>query len=272
MQEMMARMEINQAKLEADRKADQGHMQDMLTRMDTNTKAMQEDIKTNQAKMDVNLKEMMEEIHSIWLELKEKRMAERKADQEKREAERKVNREVAIRLEATDLKENPEEMECVSEHWEVPKEDAIVKPVKGRKKRHSGQKLAAWQHGESKELTRGDCESQRKLAATCRNVSCRAGVAQRKINFFRKIQTWGYCESWKRVTATRIKMTQSVKMAWRRGHDHDRYNQGIVAEETWKGQMENRRRKCPQCNNGITDRDLRQQANKEPRHKTTAAS
>jgi hypothetical protein len=36
MQEMMARIEINQAKLEADRKADQGHVQDMLAKMDAN--------------------------------------------------------------------------------------------------------------------------------------------------------------------------------------------------------------------------------------------
>jgi hypothetical protein len=39
-QEMTARMEINQAKLEADRRADQRHMQDMLTRMDTSHKKM----------------------------------------------------------------------------------------------------------------------------------------------------------------------------------------------------------------------------------------
>jgi hypothetical protein len=35
---------------------------------------------------------------------------------------------------------NPEEMEL--EHHEVPKKDAIVKPIKGRKKRHRGEKLA----------------------------------------------------------------------------------------------------------------------------------
>jgi hypothetical protein len=45
----------------------------------------------------------------------------------------KVNRE---KMEATDLKANPEEMESESEHREVPKEDAVVKPVRGRKKRH----------------------------------------------------------------------------------------------------------------------------------------
>jgi hypothetical protein len=38
----------------------------------------------------------------------------------------------------TDLKANPEEMEPESEHREVLKEDAIVKPVRGWKKRHRG--------------------------------------------------------------------------------------------------------------------------------------
>jgi hypothetical protein len=47
------------------------------------------------------------------------------------------------RMEATDLKGNPEEMECESKHWEVPKEDAIVKLFKGQKKRHRCQKLTA---------------------------------------------------------------------------------------------------------------------------------
>jgi hypothetical protein len=42
---MTARMEINQAKLEADRKADHGHMQGMLTRMDADRKDDQEKMK-----------------------------------------------------------------------------------------------------------------------------------------------------------------------------------------------------------------------------------
>jgi hypothetical protein len=77
------------------------------------------------------------------------------------------------KIETMALKANPEEMESESEHREVPKEDAIVKPVKGRKKRH-------------KELTRGDCGSRRKLAAACRKVSRHAEVARRKRNVFRK--------------------------------------------------------------------------------------
>jgi hypothetical protein len=71
----------------------------------------------------------------------------------------------------TELKANPEETEPEWEHREVPEEDAVVKPVEGRKKRHRGRKLAAGRRGEPKELTGGDCGSGRKFAAACRKVS-----------------------------------------------------------------------------------------------------
>jgi hypothetical protein len=44
-QEMTARMEINQSKLEANRKANQGHMQDILTRTVADRKDDQEKMK-----------------------------------------------------------------------------------------------------------------------------------------------------------------------------------------------------------------------------------
>jgi hypothetical protein len=56
----------------------------------------------------------------------------------------KTNQE---KMEATDMKGNPEEMESESEH-----RDAVVKPVKERKKRHRGRKLAAGRRGEPNEL------------------------------------------------------------------------------------------------------------------------
>jgi hypothetical protein len=77
-------------------------------------------------------------------------------------------------------------LESESEHREVPNEDAIVKPVRGRKKPHRGRKQAAGRRGEPEELTRGDCRSREKLAAACRKVSRRATVAWRKRNIFRK--------------------------------------------------------------------------------------
>jgi hypothetical protein len=79
-------------------------------------------------------------------------------------------------MEAIDLKGSLEEMECEWEHQEVPEEDAVVKPVKGWKKRHRGWNLAAGRHGEPKELTQEDCRSGRKLAAACRKVSFHARV------------------------------------------------------------------------------------------------
>jgi hypothetical protein len=67
-------------------------------------------------------------------------------------------------------------METEVEHREVPTEGAAVKSSGARKKRHRDRHLAAGRRGEPKELTRGDCGSQRKLAAPCRKVSRRAAV------------------------------------------------------------------------------------------------
>jgi hypothetical protein len=53
----------------------------------------------------------------------------------------------------TGLKASPEEMESESEHWEVPKKRAVVKPVGGLRKWYMGQKLAAGKCGEPKEIT-----------------------------------------------------------------------------------------------------------------------
>jgi hypothetical protein len=62
-------------------------------------------------------------------------------------------------------------MESEEKHQEAPKENAIVKQVKGRKKRHRGRKPAAGRCGEPKELTLSVCGSGKKLAAACRKVS-----------------------------------------------------------------------------------------------------
>jgi hypothetical protein len=64
-------------------------------------------------------------------------------------------------------------MQSIAEHRVAPKEDAVVKQVKGRKKQHRGRKPAAGRRGKPKEITRGDCGSGRKLVAACRRVSRR---------------------------------------------------------------------------------------------------
>jgi hypothetical protein len=126
----------------------------------------------------------------------EKAAADRKADKEEMETDMKAWRE-EIRLvlfETTNTRKETtacQEMEaCLEEEEqtsvemkpevaqkEVPKEDAVVQPVKGRKRRYRGRKQIAGRRGEPNELTRGDCGSWMKLAAACRKVSHRATVA-----------------------------------------------------------------------------------------------
>jgi septation ring formation regulator EzrA len=62
MQEMTARIDANQAKMKADRKA----IQDMLARMDANIKEMN----TTQERMYANLKDLREDIKSSQAEIR----------------------------------------------------------------------------------------------------------------------------------------------------------------------------------------------------------
>jgi hypothetical protein len=121
-------------------------------------------------------------------------------------------------------------MQSVAEHQMAPKEDAIVKPVKGRKKRHRGRKLAAGRHGEPKELTRSDCGSGRKLAAACRKVSSCATVAWQKRNLFKKNLDRG-----KLCTAQEIDSHRNEEMS-----GMQQWHKGLRAEAAAMRQNENK--------------------------------
>jgi hypothetical protein len=110
-------------------------------------------------------------------------------------------------------------MQSVVEHQVIPKEDAVVKPIKERKKRHRGRKLAARRRGERKELTRGYCVSGRKLVAAYKRVSRRARVAWRKRNLLRKIGTQENCGPRKEFAAAGIKTIHCAGVAWLRRGD-----------------------------------------------------
>jgi hypothetical protein len=81
------------------------------------------------------------------------------------------------KMEATDFKAIPKEMESVVEHQEISKEEAAVMSVGELRKGHRVCNLTAGRRQKRKERTRGNCESRRKLAAACRKVSCHAKVA-----------------------------------------------------------------------------------------------
>jgi hypothetical protein len=152
------------------------------------------------------------------------------------------------------------DMESEAEHREVPAEEAVVKSSGTMKKRHRGRRLAAGRREGPKVLTRGICASRRKLAAACTKVSCRAAVARRKGNLFRKIRTQGNCGTRKELAVARREMTHRTKVARRRGHDRKRHDQVDVVQDTRQGRTFGRRRwKGSECNNDIRDRGLKQQ-------------
>jgi hypothetical protein len=120
----------------------------------------------NQVKAKANRKKDMEEI-----------MADSKAWREKMAAEREAWREAIRSMGFETTNTGKETMACqerqarleeeeqtsaetkpeVAQQREVPVEDAVLKLVKGRKKRYRGKKQAAWRREEPKEMTRGIC-------------------------------------------------------------------------------------------------------------------
>jgi hypothetical protein len=143
---------------------------------------------TNQAKTDVKLMELTETIEKTHLECEEPTSAGMNAWQEETTACHE-----AMEPDIEKIKADSGMMEFEVEHREAPEEDTIVKPVEGQNKQHRGQKQAAGRHGEPKELNRGICGSQKKLAAAWRKVSCHATVAWHKRKILRKSWTQGNC-------------------------------------------------------------------------------
>jgi ElaB/YqjD/DUF883 family membrane-anchored ribosome-binding protein len=202
-----------------------------------------------------------EMIHEMWADL-EQRKAEREADREQSRAdmeeivdkmeERMTSTQAKADGKLKELTEPREEMmQTAGEHQLVPRVDAVIIPVRKRKRRLRGRKQAAGRHGEPKELTRGDHGSRKKLAAACRKASRCATVAWRKRNVFRK--SWTH-ENWgprKEVTASRKKVTRCAR------HRHKVQNKEKVAQRSpTGGAFESRCRRGPHCNTGMKDQTI----------------
>jgi hypothetical protein len=158
----LAKMETYHAKLDADREESKAWREDMKATLATkeDREEMRDDREKSKAKMD----------------------------------ERMTATQAKTDVKLKELTEPREEMmQSAEEHQMVPREDAVMIPVRGRKRRNRGRKEAAGRRGEPKELNRGDRGSRKKLAAACRKASRRATVAWRKRNVFRKSWTHGNC-------------------------------------------------------------------------------
>jgi hypothetical protein len=134
----MANLKADQERRGTERKAHQDDLQKIMKEM---RDANQTKTDNNQEELDVDLKETREEIKSGEAEMKftvdafqekmDVSIANRKDDQKKMTACQDV-------MEADTEKTEPHRgmMQFVAEHQVALKEDAVVKLVKGRKKRH----------------------------------------------------------------------------------------------------------------------------------------
>jgi hypothetical protein len=253
MQEMTARMEINQAKLEVERKVDQEHMQDMLARIDTNretdckalkeiqakTKDMMESqigflVSRMEADRETDREEMKTAIQSIQSELDEtiQQRVENimtRVNHKTQSLQKACQETIACHevMEACTekIQSDPRMMQSVVEHEEVPKEEAEVMPVGGLRKRSGDRNPATRRRQKPKGRIQAGCESRKRLTVAGRRMTHCAGVAWLRRNVVRK--------DWTR--------NQAERGTPKRRED---------GERLWKG---------PECNNGIRDRGLREQ-------------
>jgi hypothetical protein len=117
--------------------------------------------------------------------------------------------EMEARLEEEELPSVDTKLEAAER--EVLVEDSVVKPVKGRKRRHRGKKKAVERCGEPEEPTRGICGFRSKLAAACRKVSRRATVTRRRRDAIKNERTQDGCQ--RRLAAARRGTSHRVEVA-----------------------------------------------------------
>jgi hypothetical protein len=242
--ELLLSMQARMEKADADRQAEQ---ELLIGIMDANAKSMREDIKCGQAEM--------RSILDAWI-------ANIKVARKKTTACQEV-----MGANPEKFEHDPGKMQSMEEHQEIPKEDTVVKPVKGREKRHRDRKPAAGRRGEPNELTRGDCGSGKKLAAACKKTTHRATVAWRKRNVRRRTVTQENYGPRKRLTVTGRKTTSRARVAWlRENFVRKDCSKNKTVQETPKRQNDGKGLwKGLEYKNGIRNRGLRQQLCSETR-------
>jgi hypothetical protein len=169
--------------------------------------------------------------------MEERMNADRKTDQEKMAADKedllaKIKEEMIANqeellakmdlmmvtwnthTETKKIEQDPEMMQSVEEHQDIPTEDVAVMPVRELRKWRRVWKLAAERRQKPKKRTGGCCRSRKRVKVACRKkVSRHATVARRKRNVFGKIWTEVNCGPWSALAATGRRMTCHAKVA-----------------------------------------------------------
>jgi hypothetical protein len=168
-------------------------MEFLLARMNTSKKEHMQEIT---ARMDANLAEMNTKMDANQA-ARARMEAKLDASHKNMMAMLDVHHERIIaplgKMEATDFKANPEEIESVMEQQEIPKEEAAVMPVREPRKRRRVRNLSAERRQKMKERTRGKSGPRKKSAAACRKVSRHAKVTWQKRKLVRRIGTQENC-------------------------------------------------------------------------------
>jgi hypothetical protein len=152
-----------------------------------------------------------------------------------REPKTKVKTMACQKMKSRLEEERPTSVETkpeVETQDEVPNVDAVVQPVKGRKRRYRGKRKAARLRGKPKELTRGDCGSRRKLTAACRKVSRRATVARLRRDVFVKEWTQNQDGCQKKCVAHPGRLTHRTEVARKMQADKKMPRHATVARRT----------------------------------------
>jgi hypothetical protein len=170
-------MDAMQEKMDTNRETEP---EQKMTETEADQEERKQEIKTGQEHLTGEMKAQMV-FHISWIEdTNEKFEVLQKTLISRMEANQERIMVCLGKTEATDLKENPEEMQSKAEHQEVLKEDPIVKLVRGQKKWYRGQNLAPECHQKPKERTLENCGSQKKLAAADIKTTLKRAMVQGK--------------------------------------------------------------------------------------------
>jgi hypothetical protein len=163
---MLAKLDTKQEKAGADKEEIEADRKAWRENIAAETEAIKARTKVMRENMSISHKEIVAESKP---KMDIKTIACRETMEAHLEEVAMACQKMEVRLEEEEL--TSMDRKPMAPEQEVPVEDATLKTVKGRKKRHRGKKQIAGQHEEPKELTREDCGSRMMLGAAYRKAS-----------------------------------------------------------------------------------------------------
>jgi hypothetical protein len=174
----------------------------------------------------------------------EEMLARMKAEREADRGQRKTDIEqILAKMEEMfakmDMKANPGMMQCVGEHQEVSREEAVVMSVGEPKKRRRNRNLAAERRQKPKERTRGYCGTRKRVTIADRKVSRRAAVARRRRDIFAQERTRVKRGPLEQLVAARRGATFRAKMAGRETAKRRTFRKKRQSKQQGKNRVKN---------------------------------